>query len=136
MDTVHRLPLFFLVETFVIFWARIVRIVVQFNNVANTLVEFERLFKCCVYLLVQFTRWQISWEIFGIMLPISNDLRARQHVLTAGTVFPVSHATQYVVKLSCPLGTFRRYYSIDVFGYIRSIDVDVVTVGVACVVVH
>ena len=136
VDTVCRLPLFFLVETFVIFWARIVRIVVQFDNVANTLVEFERLLKCCVYLLVQFTRWQISWEIFRIMLPISNDLRARQHVLTAGTVFPVSHATQYVVKLSCPLGTLRRYYSIDVFGYIRSIDVDVVTVGVACVVVH
>jgi hypothetical protein len=27
-------------------------------------------------------------------------------------------------------------YSIAVFGYIRSIDVDVVTVGVTCVVVH
>ena len=63
----------FLVEMFVIFWARIVRLVVQFDNVANTLVEFERLlkFKCCVYLLVQFTRWQISWEIFGNMLPIN-----------------------------------------------------------------
>ena len=133
----------FLVETFVIFWARIVRLVVQFHNVANTLVEFERLLKCCVYLLVQFTRWQISWEIFGNMLPISNNVfdavkmfRAKQHVLTAGMVFPVSPATQYVVKLSCPLATFRRYYSIAVFGYIRSIDVDVVTVGVACVVVH
>ncbi len=77
------------------------------------------------------------------MLPISNDvfdavkmLPARQLVLTAGMVFLVSHATQYVVKLSCPLGTFRRYYSIAVFGYIHLIDVDVVTVGVACVVVH
>ena len=126
----------FLVETFVIFWARIVRLVVRFHNVANTLVEFERLLKCCVYLLVQFTRWQISWEIFRIMLPVSNNLPARQHVLTAGMVFPVSHATQYVVKLSCPLATFRRYYSIAVFGYISSVDVDVVTVGIACVVVH
>jgi hypothetical protein len=92
---------------------------------------------------VQFTRWQISWEIFGNMLPISNNvfdavkmLPARQHVLTAGMVFPVSPAMQYVVKLSCPLATFRRYYLIAVFGYIRSIDVDVVTVGVACTVVH
>ena len=77
------------------------------------------------------------------MLPISNDvfdavkmLPARQHVLTAGMVFPVSHATQYVVKLSHPWATFRRFYSIAVFGYIRSIDVDVVTVGVACIIVH
>ncbi len=37
---------------------------------------------------------------------------------------------------SCLLATFKRYYSIAVFGYIRSIDVDVVTVGVACIVVH
>ena len=78
------------------------------------------------------------------MLPISNNVfdvvkmfpPAKQHVLTAGMVFPVSPATQYVVKISCPLATFRRYYSIAVFGYIRSIDVDVVTVGVTCVVVH
>ncbi len=90
----------FLVEMFVIFCARIVRIVVQFDNVANTLVEFERLLKCCVYLLVQFTRWQISWDIFGNMLPISHNvfnavkmLPARQHVLTVGMVFPVSPTT-------------------------------------------
>ncbi len=77
------------------------------------------------------------------MLPISNDVfdavkmfPEKQHVLTAGMVFPVSPATQYVVKLSCPLATFRRYYLIAVFGYIRSIDVNVVTVGVACVIVH
>ncbi len=77
------------------------------------------------------------------MLPISNDvfnavemLPAKQHVLPAGMVFPVSPTTQYVVKLSRPLATFRRYYSIAGFGYIRSIDVDVVTGGVACVVVH
>ena len=77
------------------------------------------------------------------MLPIFNDVfdavkmfPAKQHVLPAGMVFPVSPAMQYVVKLSCPLATFRRYYSIAVFGYIRSIDIDVVTVGVACVVVH
>ncbi len=89
----------YLVETFVIYWARIVGIVVQFVNVQNTLLEFERLLKCCVYLLVQFTRWQISWEIFENMLPISNNvfdavkmLPARQHVLTAGMVFPVSPA--------------------------------------------
>ncbi len=133
----------FLVETFVIFWARIVRIVVQFDNVANTLVELERLLKCCVCLLVQFTQWQISWEIIGNMLTISNDVfdvvkmfPAKQHVLPAGMVFPVSPATQYVIKVSYPLATFRRYYSITVFGYIRSIDVGVVTVGVACVVVH
>jgi hypothetical protein len=52
------------------------------------------------------------------MLPISNDVfdavkmfpPAKQHVLTAGMVFPVSPATQYVVKISCPLATFRRYY--------------------------
>ncbi len=115
----------------------------QYNNVANTLVEFERLLKCCVYLLVQFIRWQISWEIFGNMLPISNDVfnavkmfPAKQHVLPAGMVFPVSPATQYVAELSRPLATFRLYYSIAVFGYIRSVDVNVVTVGVACVVVH
>ncbi len=133
----------FLVETFIIFWARIVRIVVQFDNITNTLVEFERLLKCCVYLLVQLTQWQISWEIIGNMLTISNDVfdavkmfPAKQHVLPAGMVFPVSPATQYVVKVSCPLATFRRYYLIAVFGYIRLIDVDVVTVGVACVVVH
>ncbi len=77
------------------------------------------------------------------MLPISNNVfdavkmfPAKQHVLTAGMVFPVSPATQYIVKLSCPLATFRCYYSIAVFGYICSIDVDVVTVGVACVIVH
>ncbi len=77
------------------------------------------------------------------MLPIFNDVfdavkmfPAKQHVLPAGMVFPVSPATQYVVKLSRPLATFRRYYSIAVFGYIRLIDIDVVTVGVACVVVH
>ncbi len=77
------------------------------------------------------------------MLPISNDVfdavkifPAKQHVLPAGMVFPVSPATQYVVKLSRPLATFRRYYSIAVFGYIRLIDVNVVTVGVACVIVH
>ncbi len=77
------------------------------------------------------------------MLPISNDVfdavkmfPAKQHVLPAGMVFPVSPMTQYVVKLSCPLATFRRYYSFAVFGYIRLIDVDAVTVGVACVVVH
>ena len=61
---------------------------------------------------------------------------AKQHVLPAGMVFPVSSATQYVVKLSRPLATFRRYYLVAVFGYIRSIDVNVVTVGIACVVVH
>ena len=51
------------------------------------------------------------------MLTISNDVfdavkmfPAKQHVLTAGIVFPVSPATQYVVKISCPLATFRRYY--------------------------
>ncbi len=128
----------FLVETFVIFWARIVRIVVQYDNVANTLVEFERLLKCCVYLLLQFIRWRISWEIFGNMLSIFNDVfdaakmfPAKQHVLPAGMVFPVSPTTQYVVKLSRSLATFRRYYSIAIFGYIRLIDVDVVTVGVA-----
>ncbi len=133
----------FLVETFVIFWARIVRIVVQFDYVVNTLVEFERLLKCCVYLLVQFTQWQISWEIIRNMVTISNDVfdavkmfLAKQHILPAGMVFPVSPATQYVVKVSCPLAMFRRYYSIAVFGYICSIDVNVVTVGVACIIVH
>ncbi len=77
------------------------------------------------------------------MLPIFNDVfdavkmfPAKQHLLPTGMVFPVSPAMQYVVKLSRPLATFRRYYSIAVFGYIRSIDVDVVTVGAACVVVH
>ncbi len=77
------------------------------------------------------------------MLPIFKDVfdavkifPAKQHVLPAGMVFPVSPATQYVVKLSRPLATFRRYYSIAVFGYIHLIDVDVVTVGIACVVVH
>ncbi len=53
-----------------------------------------------------------------------------------GDGFPSSPAMQYVVKLSRPLATFRRYYSIAVFGYIRLNDVDVVTVGIACVVVH
>ncbi len=77
------------------------------------------------------------------MLPIFNDVfdavkmfPAKQHVLPVGMVFPVSPATQYVVKLSRLLAMFRCYYLIAVFGYIHSIDVDVVTVGVACVVVH
>ncbi len=61
---------------------------------------------------------------------------AKQHVLPARMVFPVSPAKQYIVKVSCPLAMFRHYYLIAVFGYIRLIDVDVVTVGVACVVVH
>ena len=66
----------------------------------------------------------------------SQDVPGKAARTHRGDGFPSFPRNAIRCQISCLLGTFRRYYSIAVFGYIRSIDVDVVTVGVACVVVH